>query len=204
VLLGLLTVWVIFRFDRPYIRAQEEVNEREHVISATLFDSLSNILTVITLRLEQSMKAGLAAVVEAVFAPFQRMALINEYKWFAADMLVGLTYAVIAVGYVYQNWRPGQVFHIGTLVTLLGYVNQFTSVFHDVAWQYTQIVQQNTESLQRTGLRRPTNIATGRTRLRICRKDGRRSRSPGWTSPTANGRRWRMSRSRSAAGGVWP
>jgi ABC-type bacteriocin/lantibiotic exporter with double-glycine peptidase domain len=30
------------------------------------------------------------------------------------------------------------------LVALLGFVNQFTSVFHDIAWQYTQIVQYNT------------------------------------------------------------
>jgi ABC-type multidrug transport system fused ATPase/permease subunit len=27
------------------------------------------------------------------------------------------------------------------MVTLLGYVNQFTSVFHDIAWLYTQVVQ---------------------------------------------------------------
>jgi len=39
---------------------------------------------------------------------------------------------------------PGQVFALGGLVTLIGFVNQFTSVFHDVAWQYTQIVQYNT------------------------------------------------------------
>jgi len=30
------------------------------------------------------------------------------------------------------------------LVTLLGFVNQFTSVFQDIAWQYTDIVQFNT------------------------------------------------------------
>lgn len=34
---------------------------------------------------------------------------------------------------------------MGGLVTLLGFVNQFTSVFHDVAWQYTEIVQYNTD-----------------------------------------------------------
>jgi ATP-binding cassette, subfamily B, bacterial len=33
---------------------------------------------------------------------------------------------------------------LGSLVALLGFVNQFTSVFHDIAWQYTQIVQHNT------------------------------------------------------------
>ncbi len=80
-----------------------------------------------------------------VLPPFMRSVKINEWKWFFADMLVGLIYAVTVVGYVYQHWVPGELFMVGNLVALLGFVNQFTSVFHDVAWQYTQIVQFNTD-----------------------------------------------------------
>ena len=145
VALGSLTVWVIFRFDKPLIRTQEEMNEREHTISATLFDSLSNILTVITLRLEKTMESSLMTRVAELWAPFRANALVNEWKWFFADLLVALTYGVITVGYVYQNWSPGQTFFVGGLVTLLGYVTQFTSVFHDMAWQYNQVVQYNTD-----------------------------------------------------------
>ena len=143
--LGALTIWVILQFDRPFIKALDETNEHEHVVSATLFDSLSNIITVITLRLEKRIQASLGSKVALVFPPFMRQVKINEWKWFAASMLVALIYIVMATGYVYQHYTPGQVFLIGGLVTLLGYVNQFTSVFHDVAWQYTQIVQYNTD-----------------------------------------------------------
>ena len=143
--LGLLTVWVIFKFDKPLIKSQEEVNDGEHVISATLFDSLSNIMTVVTLRLERSMENGLLAKVGLLLPPFRRNILINEWKWFVADTLVTITYCVITVGYIYEHWLPGQVFYVGGLVTLLAYVTQFTSVFHDVAWQYTQIIQYNTD-----------------------------------------------------------
>ncbi len=143
--LGALTIAIIFIFDKPLIRTTEQVNEREHVVSATLFDSLSNILTVITLRLENSMQSGLMAKVAEILPPFRRNALINEWKWFVADMLVGVTYATITIGYVFQNWKPGEAFAVGGLVTLLGYVNQFTSVFHDIAWQYNTIVRLNTE-----------------------------------------------------------
>ncbi|MBL8215915.1 MAG: ABC transporter ATP-binding protein, partial [Bryobacterales bacterium] len=143
--LGAITVWTIFKFDTPFMRTQKEVNEREHQLSATLLDSLSNILTVITLRLESQMQDGLLQKVNAILPPFKQNAIVNETKWFLADLLVGITYAVITVGYVYQNWTPGTVFALGGLVTLLGYVNQFTSVFHDVAWQYTQIVQYHTD-----------------------------------------------------------
>ena len=143
--LGILTIWVIFKFDKPFIKTQEAINEREHIISATLFDSLSNINTVITLRLEKSMEAGLLSKVKDLLKPFRRNVVINEWKWFTADMLVAITYAVITFGFIWQNWDPAKVFYVGGLVTLLGYVNQFTSVFHDVAWQYTQIVQYNTD-----------------------------------------------------------
>jgi len=143
--LGVATVWVIFRFDKPLVRSQQELNEREHIVSATLFDSLSNIVTVITLRLEKSMASTLMARVGDLWKPFRANTVTNEWKWFCADMLVVFTYCVIAVGYVYQNWKPGQVFLVGGLVTLVGYVTQFNSVFHDMAWQYNQIVQYNTD-----------------------------------------------------------
>ncbi|QIP11271.1 ABC transporter ATP-binding protein [Spirosoma aureum] len=153
VALGALTIWVILRFDRPFIKALDETNEREHVVSSTLFDSLSNIITVITLRLEQRIQESLGSKIAAVFPPFMRQVRINEWKWFVASMLVALIYIVLATGYVYQHYTPGQVFLIGGLVTLLGYVNQFTSVFHDVAWQYTQIVQFNTDVQTARGIK---------------------------------------------------
>jgi ABC-type multidrug transport system fused ATPase/permease subunit len=144
VAIGLCTVFIISKFDKPFIKALDEVNENEHAVSATLFDSLSNIMTVITLRLEKSMETGLLNKVSQIFRPFRRSAIINEWKWFCAEMLIVCIYAVIAIGYVHQHWVPGKVFLIGGLVTLLAYVNTFTSVFQDVAWMYTDIVTYNT------------------------------------------------------------
>jgi ABC-type multidrug transport system fused ATPase/permease subunit len=121
------------------------LNEREHAISATLFDSLSNIVTVITLRLERRMEATLMNRAGEMAEPFRANTRVNELKWFCADMIVVATYAIITVGYVYQRWEPGAAFAVGGLVTLLGYINQFNSVFHDVAWQYNQIVRYDTD-----------------------------------------------------------
>jgi ABC-type multidrug transport system fused ATPase/permease subunit len=146
VILGIITIYIIYKFDNPFMKALNENNEKQHIVSATLFDSLSNIITVITLRLEKRMQIGLMQKVQDVFPPFSRQVRINEWKWFSADMMVGLVYVVAAVGFVYQNYEEGKSFtKLGELVALLGYVNQFTSVFHDIAWQYTQIVQYHTE-----------------------------------------------------------
>ncbi len=144
-ILGVLTIWLIFKFDKPLIKNLNATNEKEHVVSSTLFDSLSNINTVITLRLEKQMEKSLLQKIKDVFPPFRKNVEINEWKWFVADMLVALVYSVVTVGYVMQNWSPDKVFLVGGLVTLLAYVQQFTSVFHDIAWQYNQIIQYNSD-----------------------------------------------------------
>ncbi len=143
--IGALTVWVIIKFDKPFVRSLHEVNEGEHAVSSNLFDGLSNIRTVITLRLEGRMGASLMDKVMAILPAFRRNVILNEWKWFSAYMLVGLIYVVMLMGYAYQHYQPGQTFYLGGLVTLIGFVNQFTSVFHDVAWLYTQAVQHNTD-----------------------------------------------------------
>ncbi len=145
IVLGAVAIWTILKFDKPFIKALDETNEREHEVSANLFDSLSNILTVITLRLERQMEGGLGKKVDQVFPPFKRKVLINEWKWFTVDTIVVFIYAIILLGYIYQNYVPGEVFLVGGLVTLVSFVDRFTSVFHDVAYLYTDIVQQHTD-----------------------------------------------------------
>ncbi len=145
ILMGGCILFIINRFDRPYIAAHRETNEKEHIVSSTLFDSLSNIITVITLRLESRMKRGLMNKVDDVFVPYRKRLIVNEWKWFTVDFCISLIYVSILVGYIYQNYVPGEIFLIGSLVTLMSYVQRFTSVFHNFAWQYNQVVQYNTD-----------------------------------------------------------
>lgn len=145
VILGLITILIIIQFDKPFIKSLREVNQKEHEVSSTLFDSLSNIRTVITLKLESRIQKRLMDKIANVFPPFKKNVTINEWKWFVAQMMVGLIYCVTVFGYIYQNYVPGEIFQIGGLIILIGYVNQFTSVFNDIASQYTQIVKYHTE-----------------------------------------------------------
>jgi ABC-type multidrug transport system fused ATPase/permease subunit len=143
--LGALAVVIILVFDKPYIRTLDEVNEREHRVSSALFDGLSNVITVITLRLQDRMESTLMEKFRAVFPPFRKNTLINEWKWFVTDMLVGVIYVVVIIGYVWQHYVPGETLLLGGLVTLVGYVERFTSVFHNVAYLYTDVVQHATD-----------------------------------------------------------
>ena len=141
ILLGGLDILLIRAFDKPYVRSLDEMNDREHEVYSNLFDSLSNIMTVITLRLENSMESGLLSKVQKILKPRIQGALLNEWKWFYSEMLLAFIYSMIVLGYVYQHWTPGKIFEIGGLVTLIAFVTQFTSVFQNFAWLYTDIIQ---------------------------------------------------------------
>lgn len=145
VVMGVVTIFFIILFDKPFVRSLKEVNEKQHSVMASLFDSLSNIITVITLRLERQMEISMLDKINDVYPSFRQNVVINELKWFVAQIMVALIYAVVILGYVYQYMEPGTAFFIGGLVTLIGYVNQFTGVFSDIAAQYTRVLQFNTE-----------------------------------------------------------
>jgi ABC-type bacteriocin/lantibiotic exporter with double-glycine peptidase domain len=58
-ILGIFMIWLIYTFDKPLIKNLNATNEKEHVVSSTLFNCLSNINTVITLRLEKQREKSL-------------------------------------------------------------------------------------------------------------------------------------------------
>jgi len=145
VILGVFTILIIRKFDKPFVTTLKEVNEKEHAVNSNLADSLSNIATVITLRLEKRMHSAFMSKLLAVYPAFKKNVTINEWKWFTAQMMVGIIYGLTTVGYLYQHWTPGEPFLIGGLIILLGYVNQFTSVFNDIASHYSQIVKFDTD-----------------------------------------------------------
>ncbi|WP_116108021.1 ABC transporter ATP-binding protein [Lewinella sp. IMCC34191] len=138
---GILIVLTVLAFDRPIIAATQETNERENDLLAGLSDNLGNIITVTTLRLGRQTARQIEARVRAVWPPFLRNTQLNEQKWFSTGVLIGLMYAVIVIGYVYQNYVPGEVFLVGGLVTLIGYVNQFSNMFNALTGQYNTIIR---------------------------------------------------------------
>lgn len=144
-IIGLLTIYVIFQFDKKLINALNECNEREHKLSSTIFDSFSNIVTVITLRLQQQVKVNLLNKVKDVYPPFRQSIIIDEWKWFTARVLIAIIYIMVIGGYVLENQHHEKSLLIAGIVTIAAYINQFTSVFQDIAWQYTEIVKYHTD-----------------------------------------------------------
>ncbi|TXF89589.1 ABC transporter ATP-binding protein [Neolewinella aurantiaca] len=132
---------VVLAFDKPMIEAITATNDKENELMAGFSDKLTNIITVTTLRLGKRTAADINGRIDKIWPPFLRGTRINEQKWFSISVLTGLMYIAMVGGYVYENYVPGEVFLVGGLVTLIGYVNQFANMLSSFTMQYGQIVR---------------------------------------------------------------
>lgn len=139
-LLGAVIIFSIFKFDTFLGKTLDHINEREHVVTSTLFDYISNINTVITLRLEALAQKEVVRKIMLIF-PFHRKNIrMNEVKWFTVSMGLAIMNFLILFFYIYQRISIGETILIGSLMTLYQYTGKFTSVFHNLAWQYEKLV----------------------------------------------------------------
>lgn len=131
-------------FDRRIIPNYRTLNRAENRISESIFDSISNITTIITLRLERLISKSIVQKMLDPFPLFGRTHKMNELKWFLTSMVNAFMTALVIFIYLYMHVRTGTAVLIGTVYALYGYVNNITRVFFSFTGTYSQIVYQRT------------------------------------------------------------
>lgn len=139
-IVGAGIVYLTTMLDHKYLKQLTQINEREYVATAVLLDNLSNHQTIKSLNLNKQVTANYYQKVRELAVPYFKSVKIDALKWAIVEILVVLIYVIVAVGYVYDHYQPGQKFMVGGLVAMLAYAVQFTSGFQDMAWLYAMVV----------------------------------------------------------------
>jgi ABC-type multidrug transport system fused ATPase/permease subunit len=140
-LLLLLTGWLIIRFDKVLVSQYKKLNTMENDISAKIYDTISNITTVIILRIEHLVNTSIYKRIMKPWTLFQRNVTINEWKWFLVNMC-GVAMLVLVIGsYVTSTVMAGGVVLMGTVYVLYGYISRVQDVFFRFAYQYGDIIR---------------------------------------------------------------
>jgi ABC-type multidrug transport system fused ATPase/permease subunit len=134
------TFFVIARFDRRLVPGYKKVSSMENEAAAKIFDTLSNVTTVIILRVEALVFGAIDRAIQKSYSQFVTNAKINEWKWFSASVL-GRLAAVAVIGiYLWRQLALGTAM-LGTLFILYGYVDRVRGVFFSFAYLYNDIVR---------------------------------------------------------------
>jgi len=140
--LSVITFLILALFDRALVRNYYKLNKAENAISEKIYDAISNITTVIILRIE---KLVLASIMKKIMEPFRlfiRNNILNETKWFFASFLGVLMVVVVLGVYVLQQFQAGMPILVGSMYALYGYMKNIQDVFYNFANIYGNKVQQ--------------------------------------------------------------
>ena len=122
----------IVAFDRAMMRLAREENDAERVHAATLLDCLSNITTVLALRLNNTTRRLLERRVQAVLEPLRRSITLAEWKWCAVDLLgVLLSWGLVGL-YAWQASAGGALM-LGGVFMVFQYAQQAGGVIGSLA-----------------------------------------------------------------------
>ncbi|EWY36966.1 hypothetical protein N825_22910 [Skermanella stibiiresistens SB22] len=128
---------ILYHLDRAMARLADDENRAGRRYSAELVDSLGNVSTVMTLRLQDAMRVALTRRLREMFAPIRRSVLINEAKWCTLDLVGNVFRLGLVALYVWLLWREGAAIMVGTAVMVYQYSQQIGDTVGTIAnhWQ---------------------------------------------------------------------
>jgi ATP-binding cassette, subfamily B, bacterial len=144
-LVSLVIGFAIRRFDKVMVPLIETTNEREHHLNAALYDYISNVVTVLTLRLQNDTCAEVEHRIGAMKPSFWRQVAVNEYKWGFVNVLLVVTQVGIVSAYIALHLMRNQPLEIGSIVAIFQYLLMISQVFYDAANYYGTLMTRHTD-----------------------------------------------------------
>lgn len=145
---ALMIVYFDTRLNKKYIA----FNLVENKAAAAFQDFASNIVTVLTLRLEKRLQGALREKLMASLALFQEGSWLNEWKWCLTTVTITLMIVFCLGGYTMQVLTAGGALMAGTFFTLFEYLRSIGNSFYSFALTYGTVVQHAADISSADGL----------------------------------------------------
>lgn len=136
-----ITLLLIIQFDKVLIGQYKTLYGKENKITQKVFDVISNITTVVILRIERLVSSAIYKKILDPLNLYLKNNKINETKWFLVSTCSNLMIILVLFSYFYSNLRMGSVVLIGTVYALYGYVERISDLFFRFAYMYGDTVQ---------------------------------------------------------------
>ena len=133
---------IVAIFDRQLSKQYGQLNLMDNHAAAAVHDYVTNIVSVITLRLEQRTLKEVTKRITASQPLFSVNARMNEWKWFFSNMCASGMVVVILLWYAKTNFAPGHALLAGTFFTLFEYLRRIGDSFFNFTGYYGVIVRQ--------------------------------------------------------------
>jgi len=142
-----VSVVIILAFDKRLIAQYRELNRMYNSVTAKVFDVISNVTTVIVLRIEKLVAKTIEGKVFQPFPLYKKNTTLNEVKWFLVAMCTGITMFFVLALYFTHHVQLGLAVSLGAVYLLYTYVQRATDVFFNFTYMYGDMVRQRSAVL---------------------------------------------------------
>ncbi len=137
----ILTGWIIARFDHLMMGQYKQLNKAENKVTESTVDAISNITTVIILRVERIVFDALMHKVMAPFKLYKKNSKINEIKWFLTSLCCMLTIGMVLGAYFLTHIGSSGAAITGAVYLLWRYLGNMSELFEQFATQFSNLVK---------------------------------------------------------------
>jgi len=129
-------------FDRYLYKQYDSLNRFENAVASAVHDYVTNIGSVITLRLQSRVIKEVDQRISVALPLFRKNITIHEIKWFINTLIIATMIVVILWHYTYNAVMVNAALLGGTFFTLFEYLRQIGESFYDFAALYGTVVRQ--------------------------------------------------------------
>ena len=140
---SILTLFIVMKLDRKLIQHYKVLNKYNNKASAVIFDYISNIFTVITLRLKKTVSQEVDRRVMKSYETEKKVISLDEFKWGFASISISVMVVIVLSYKVYTDYNATGIILVGTLYILYGYLRRVGDTFFSFASLYGTIVRSN-------------------------------------------------------------
>lgn len=148
-IMTVISITVTLVLDKKLHYKYKQLNQKENDISAQIYDTISNITTVIIIRIEKLLSKEIFQKIMAPFHIFTRKNIIAETKWALVSLSTAIMLVWVLLSYIIVRFNANEVILVGTLYILYGYVQAISSQFFHFTYRYGDMVKwhSNIESI---------------------------------------------------------
>ena len=164
-ILAIITIYIITKFDKLIVPLFQAENETTHSFFSVIFDYISNIRTIITLRVAEETKKELNNKIEAAYPVLRQSIKVNQYKWATVSLLILIIEVGIIFYYIHINYVSLNHIMLGSIAAIFQYLQQLGKMFFNVTNDYQEIVHMKANFLEASNILNIHSISKSNHRL---------------------------------------
>ncbi len=144
ILFSVFVIWSTLKFDKRLQKGYKKIFKAENYLASAIHDYISNIMTVITLRLKQRVVKEIDFRAMRKYDVFNKNSKLCELKWFSNSFYISIMISGALIFSAYNSYKTEGVIVIGLLFMMYRYLSSIGRSFNEFAWIYGTIVRENT------------------------------------------------------------